>query len=76
MEGCCYWYAPHGFLSLFSYIAQDRLHRVEGSAWGWGVSTHYSQLGPPTSILDQGKASQTCPQVTMIGVFSVEVASS
>lgn len=46
--GTGHWLAPCGFLRLLSYIAQDHIR---------GVGTHNSQLGPPTSIPDQGNAS-------------------
>lgn len=44
-----YWFAPHGLLSLVSHSTRDHWFR-DGTA--------HSELGPPTSIVNQGNTPQ------------------
>ena len=68
MEVAAYWLAPHGLLSLLSYITQDHLPR-DGTA--------HSGLSPPTPIINQEKGSPAMPTGQSDGgMFSVEVLSS
>ena len=46
------WLAPHSFPRLLSYTAQNHKPRDDGD----------SELGPPTSVVNQENALQTCLQ--------------
>ena len=56
-----YWPVPYGLLSLVSYSTQDHLPRD---------STAHSEMGPPTSLINQENVPQACSQVNLLEAFS------
>jgi hypothetical protein len=56
-----YWLTPHGLPRLLSCTTHDHIS---------GVSTAHSWLDPPTPIINQENAPQTCLQVNLREAFS------